>query len=606
MRSSKFCSASELLASASWLLTIAVGGIGCSDSTQRHFISVDEDAYLRGEQVATIDVSDRLGGRRAVRAELYLDGQRVAADELAPFELVWDTRKFADGEYDLQPRVYLDDNEQLDDALTIHIDNTAPRLGDLPRRMVQSQSVNIPATDNFEVTRVELSRGVAGEMPTVLVNQPYVFRWPWPCGDVALQVRVVDRAGGETVRLFDVNSIETPNDEDCDQHRARASGGDDCNDADPAIHGRALEYLDGVDRNCDGVVGPPAPVDRDGDGVASVLTGGADCDDGNLAIHGKSLVLAHRDLVVNNTLLTWNTGEAVLSGFHGVWELSLNRDGVISRVRPQDLDALAVEQVATGANRGSIHATDSNVIFGRGNQVVVMGRNAGTGWVERSVIPTDGPVGAVAFQSEFMSAGHIAFQAGTKVYFASLSGSGTTPRLLVDAGAPIVGPIMLWAAPAGASVVFRTADLVWKAVRVETGLFTVRSFAPPGRSPFTAMAAYTNFVLLMAVDQGTGSALYDGESSTPLLSFPRRITSLFVDYPYAYVHVDGLGTQVLSIPAHYTRVQMLPQAQRFDTTLVTGDAFAASGYVEFATPATVFPPADILRDSVDMDCNGSD
>jgi hypothetical protein len=110
----------------------------------------------------------------------------------------------------------------------------------------------------------------------------------------------------------------------------------------------------------------------------------------------------------------------------------------------------------------------------------------------------------------------------------------------------------------------------------------------------------------MAADQGTGSALYDDKSSTPVLRFPRRITSLYANYPYAYVHLDGLGTQVLSIPAHYARVQMLPEARRFDAALGIGDAFAASGYVEFATPATILAPPDILRDSLDMDCNGSD
>jgi hypothetical protein len=608
MRSSSFCTAPGLLASALWLLSSA-GGIGCSESTERHFISLDEDAYLRGEQVVTIDVSSRLGGRRAVRTELFLDGQRIAADELAPFELAWDTRDFADGDYELQARVYLDDDGRFDDALAIHIDNTAPALGELPRTMVQSQLLDIPASDNIDVARVEVSRRVAGEPPTVLVARPFQFRWPWPCGAVALQVRVIDRAGGEIVRSFDVASIETLGDEDCDHYTSLASGGSDCNDADPSIHVGAFEYLDGVDRNCNGVPGPPPAVDADGDGVASTATGGADCNDGSPAVHGRALVLGHRDLVVDNTPLTWSPGEVALGGFgfSGAWQLFLNKDGVVSRIRPGGPEAVVVDPVATGANRGSVYAADSLVGFGRGNQVVVMSPGM-SGWLERTVIPADGRVGAVAFQLLFMGQEYVAFQADTKVYFASLAGADVLrTQLVVDAGEPIIGQIELWATPGAVSMAFRTATKAWKVERTgTTELFTVRTFGAPDRVPPSAVAAYTNFVFLMAVDHGTGSALYDDKSSAPLLHFPRRITSLDVNYPYVYVHLEGLGTQVLSIPGRYARVQMLPEARRFDTMLGTGDVFAASGYIEFATPATIVEAVDLAADSVDMDCDGSD
>lgn len=79
--------------------------VGCSEPAQRvRVVDVPDGTYLRGEQVARLDVDPTL---EVVSAELYLDGLRVAADEFAPFELAWDTRGFADGPHRLIARVYL-------------------------------------------------------------------------------------------------------------------------------------------------------------------------------------------------------------------------------------------------------------------------------------------------------------------------------------------------------------------------------------------------------------------------------------------------------------------------------------------------------------------
>jgi len=55
--------------------------------------------------------------------------------------------------------------------------------------------------------------------------------------------------------------------------------GGDCDDASPLVNPGALEQTNGIDDNCDGVLGP-AEIDNDGDGV-SPLAG--DCDDDNPA-----------------------------------------------------------------------------------------------------------------------------------------------------------------------------------------------------------------------------------------------------------------------------------------------------------------------------------
>jgi len=170
-----------------------------------------------------------------------------------------------------------------------------------------------------------------------------------------------------------------------------------------------------------------------------------------------------------------------------------------------------------------------------------------------------------------------------------------------------VGVPVLSAAPYGANFVFQTATLAWKADRDGTTVpLSVRTFGPPGPVTLTAITAYTNLVSLIAAEQGTGSVLYDEKSAEPVMHFPKRITGLFVSYPYAYVHLDGLGTQVLYTPDHYRRVQMLADASAFDTADPIGTAFARSGYVEYATQESIFGPPDTSGDRIDANCDGSD
>jgi hypothetical protein len=74
-------------------------------------------------------------------------------------------------------------------------------------------------------------------------------------------VRPID-GDGDGVAVADLGAYEWWPDGDSDGHAATALGGDDCDDADPAVHADADDPLDGLDQNCDGVDGiAPEPVD---------------------------------------------------------------------------------------------------------------------------------------------------------------------------------------------------------------------------------------------------------------------------------------------------------------------------------------------------------
>lgn len=80
-----------------------------------------------------------------------------------------------------------------------------------------------------------------------------------------------------------VDDTEEPVDVDVDDDGSLGGpDGDDCDDADAAIHPGASDNVgDDLDQNCDGVDG----VDVDGDGWASPGSGGDDCADDDPAVH---------------------------------------------------------------------------------------------------------------------------------------------------------------------------------------------------------------------------------------------------------------------------------------------------------------------------------
>jgi len=571
----------------------------CDDRAMMR-LELEDGAYLRGDQISRLEIS---AGIQVVRSELFLDGLRVAADDFAPFELHWDTRSFGDGAHRLAARFYLGDGSYADSSTSIWIDNTPPSLGDLGSAAVMGRSFDIPASDNLGVAQVEISDGAAERPPVILTASPYRFTWQWSCGPMTLHIRVVDRAGGETVVDRPIASVESLDDQDCDGHKSLAAGGDDCNDADAMVYPGAFEYLDGVDRDCDGAVATLEGVDADHDGVASFASGGDDCNDADPNIHGRSLVFAHEQVLLDGEPVHWNPGEAAVS-FDGV--IYLNRDGRVQQLHPGSNATVDVVTVAADANPASIAVAPNSteyLAYGRGNQVVIAQSGPGA-WTTHAVIDANGRVGRIAFLPPDRDAEYAMFQAGTEIWFASSNdGAAWKTQLLVDAAAPLAEAPLLDAAPDGADIAFRTEHAAWKASRRGvTAPLTIHEIGPAGAAP-SAIAQYWGAYAVVAVDDGTGALLYGSHLGRPL-RFPRKITSMFAEGSYLYVQLDGLGLQILNVANGLRRVQSVPEVGAFDTAIY--GAVAGNGYVDYDTWRSVHGPADSPGDHIDQNCDGSD
>jgi hypothetical protein len=85
-------------------------------------------------------------------------------------------------------------------------------------------------------------------------------------------------------------------DADGDGHARPECDGDDCNDADAAVHPGAPEVCgDGVDQDCSGddLACPCENPDQDGDGYTAVRCGGDDCDDTDPTVHPGATDIAN-------------------------------------------------------------------------------------------------------------------------------------------------------------------------------------------------------------------------------------------------------------------------------------------------------------------------
>jgi hypothetical protein len=227
------------------------GVVGCGDGHTElgtvGFADLEDDAFVGGDEVVRLEIDSEL---KVVRTELYLDGARVAEDDLAPFELAWDTRLWLEGPHTLSALAHLAGGDIVEAALSVTIDNTPPEYVGVSGNMAFGARFAIVANDNLGVDRVELYRDGAG--PVAVEEEPFELAWPWHCDQFQLEVRVMDHAGNAISAFLDASSSD-PDDFDCDGHQSVEAGGDDCDDFNEYYHPNAEDTRgDGFDHNCDG------------------------------------------------------------------------------------------------------------------------------------------------------------------------------------------------------------------------------------------------------------------------------------------------------------------------------------------------------------------
>jgi hypothetical protein len=467
---------------------------------------------------------------------------------------------------------------------------------------------SLDVSDNLKVAKVEVTRDIPGEMPVILTTAPFAFGWTWGCGTSTIHIRVIDAAGGEAATTAKVTSTDQA-DFDCDGFRPISAGGLDCDDHNAAVHPGAPEIPEGFDLNCDGQVASLDGVDSDGDGVPSLADGGNDCDDTNPAIHGDYYQFAHAALRVGGVPVTWNPGDAVVQTGTGFWELYLNRAGVVERYTRGFTDDAVVEQIATGANPSSLSVRNGYVAFGRGNDIVIVNRSTGQ-WVEQGVIHAGGPVGKLAV-NRFVGPGnspYAAFQTGTDIWLAtSVDGSSWTIEHIADLGEPLVESPSGYADSTSAAFAFHTSHGVSTYSRYQGGAFQATRAGPQNKTPTAMTAAISPTGVLVAVNDGSGSAIYSGGGSQPVLRTSKRVTAMSARYPSVFLQLDDGSLEVFAVSARSAvlrHAQTIADVGTFDTA--DHDGFAGSGVVYYLAGSSIFAPSDPRDDHIDRDCDERD
>lgn len=181
--------------------------------TQLPSVSITSPTGGRVSGVVPIDTesSDNVG---VTRVELYVNGQLVATDALAPFAFAWDTTGKADGSYSL--RLHAVDaagnrRESAPVTVTVGNDSTGPTIGsfNLTDGMSLSggrQTITVSATDNQSVAKISLV--IDGKEVAVAYGSSLSYNWNTrkvTSGAHTITVRVTDNTGNVTTRSVTVN-----------------------------------------------------------------------------------------------------------------------------------------------------------------------------------------------------------------------------------------------------------------------------------------------------------------------------------------------------------------------------------------------------------------
>lgn len=158
-----------------------------------------------------LEYSDNVG---VTRAELYVNGTRVATDESSPFAFAWDTAAAADGTHTLVARAYdAAGNVGLSSSVTVSVgnDTVAPvissfSLADGMTVSPSKQPISAAATDNKSVAKISLT--IDGKEVAIAYGASISYSWNTrkvASGNHVVTVRAWDAAGNSVGRSVTVN-----------------------------------------------------------------------------------------------------------------------------------------------------------------------------------------------------------------------------------------------------------------------------------------------------------------------------------------------------------------------------------------------------------------
>ena len=297
------------------------------------------------------------------------------------------------------------------------------------------------------------------------------------------------------------------------------------------------------------------------------------------------------------------------------WQLYLNRSGVVEQYLLDFRDGLLHRtQLATGANAGSIAEYAGQLVaFGIGTQIVVL-KSSGDGWVQDATVPAAGVVGKLAIASNFTGGYAVAFQVGTELWLAVWSGSSWSVERVANVGDAIQGITSVSASPGSAAIELRTSRSGLSYFRTTpTGAFTKLEVSRDVLS-VTFYHPPSQFTRVEAKADGTGSALYNADSSLLLLRTAQRIEALVQldDRSVLVKYRDNQAPpQVVTFNSNATRArvaQVLPAMADLVLTpssYSTPTIFAGQGVIHYLA-STIAAATDAPDDGVDRDCDKLD
>ncbi len=166
--------------------------------TQAPTISIAKPNGGKVSGVVAVDVtySDNVG---VTRAELYLNGNRIATDDTSPFAFSWDTAGYVDGSYTLMAKAY-DAAGNAGSSSPVSVTPSSTRKVSVPK-----QTISASATDDTRVAKLSLyidSREVA-----TTTGSSISYGWSTrrvSSGAHTLTVRAWDAAGNTTSKSVTV------------------------------------------------------------------------------------------------------------------------------------------------------------------------------------------------------------------------------------------------------------------------------------------------------------------------------------------------------------------------------------------------------------------